>query len=308
MNDSPTQMVFHLRGTRVRRVRPARCVVPRGKPLPRTLVVPPGVYAIAGRTYSLEQEGLYRALDPGRANRQRIVFRKDVVALVSGLCWMHSHGSRDDRKSFAALRRQAVTDKLIMTCGPFCDFVVQLLDRIGVRCRGVAMRTLRAHNGWNDGHVTLEVWTGKRWVLLDADQHMVCRHKGRRLSLLDLVPRVRAGDYEAVPLAASFPLAISGFRGLDNGYDYGMLVETREGGQSRERVYREALRRLLGVPCIADGEHRFFTTLNEAERRMAMKRLREEPSWRGMVYLPPGEFRTRFYDDLATTGPAPVGP
>ena len=294
MNDSPGQMVFHLRGTRVRRLRPARHAV-RQKPLPRTLVIPPGAYTIGGRTYALEKEGLYRALDPGRANRQRIVFQKDVVALVSGLCWMHSHGSRDDRRSSAALRRQALTGKLIMTCGPFCDFVVTLLDRIGVRCRGVAMRTLETHNGWNDGHVLLEVRTGKRWVLLDADQHMVCRHKGRRLSLLDLVPRVRAGDYEAVPLAASFPLAISGFRDPDSGYDYGMLVETREGGRSREQLYRETLRRLLGVPCIAEDGQRFFTTLNEAERKVALRRLRGEPSWRGMVYLPKDEFRRRFY-------------
>jgi hypothetical protein len=290
-----TTMAFHLRGTRVKSVAPVRGARAGAKPLPRKLVIPAGTYRFKGETYDLRKEGLYRWHEPCKANRQRIVFHKDVLALVSGLCWIHSHGTRDEAKSFSAQCRHALTDKLILTCGPFSNFVSQLFDRLGIRHRVVSMRTLETPNGWNDGHVTMEVLLGRKWTLLDLDPHAAYRYKGRRLSLLDMVPRVRAGDYEVERLAASYSLAIANFRDPKTGYDYGMLVETRGWGDSRIEIQRQVYRRVLGIPCIADGGSLYFTAINEAERRKAMRQLKTTPRWQGLVYLPPAEFRAKFY-------------
>ena len=292
-NDKP--MVFHLHGPSVRRMRPERAKHESGRPLPRKLIIQAGHYRIGGETYALGKEGLYRFLDPFKGNRQRIVFQTDIVALVSGLCWMHSHGTRDQSMSFAALCRHALSEKLILTCGPFSNFVSQLFDRMDIRHRVVSMRTLKQPNGWNDGHVTMEVMIAHRWTLLDLDPHMAYRYKGRRLSLLDMLPRVRAGGFEVERLAASYALAISSFRDPVTDYDYGMLAETHGWGNALKDPHREFLTRVMGIPCIRDADILYFTAINEADRRKAMQQLKRNPKWQGLVYLPPAEFRRRFY-------------
>src|SRR5438552_12716517 len=70
-----------------------------GKRLPSKLVLPPGRYTVHGRTYAVKREGLYRFLNPTVENQQRIIYKQDPIALLSSVCWLTSHGWRDEGKS-----------------------------------------------------------------------------------------------------------------------------------------------------------------------------------------------------------------
>ena len=261
--------------------------------LPGDLVVPPGVYGVHGQVYECRQDGLYRFFSPGTGNLQRVVYGGgETYGLMSGLCWLHTHGGRDDFKADEALLRIALQEKLVMTCGPFSNFVTRLLPRFGVRIRTVAVKTLLDRNGYSDGHVLTEVNLDGRWIVFDPDPHLFYRHRGRRLSLFELVPRVQAGDYEREPLARTAPFAITDFKDPKSGYDYGLWYETACAlGDS-------AFRRVMMIPIIADGGTSWYTAYSEPDH------VRAEALWsaRGLQYLSPDEFRRRLYPEPQVKG------
>jgi hypothetical protein len=145
---------FHLCGCKVSRVAPTKDAA---QPLPETLVVAPGEYSVMGQAYSLRAEGLYRFLHPMVENRQCIVFEKDVVALMSAVGWLGTHGYRDNEKSFDEIKEIARRGKIVVTCGSCSRFATQLFGELKVPIRTVQVRTLQECNGYNDGHVLTEV-------------------------------------------------------------------------------------------------------------------------------------------------------
>lgn len=264
---------------------PAVAAGARPKPLPDELIVPPGVYSAHGKIHACHEEGLYRFFNPGVGNIQRVVYQADACALMSGLCWLHTHGGRDDFKTDDELCRLAMTGKLVMTCGPFSNFMTRLLAGRGVRIRVVEVKTLLDRNGYNDGHVLTEVNLDGRWIVFDPDPHLFYRYNGRRLNLPDLVRQVRAGDYEREPLARAIPFAMTDFKDPESGYDYALWYETASAlGDS-------AFRRVMMIPIIPDGGARYYTTRTGADQARA------EALWSdsNMRHLPPDEFQTRFY-------------
>ena len=282
---------YHLRGTEVAAVAP-QAAETQAQELPQTLVIPPGVYRWQGRNYELTKEGLYRFLYPPKDTQQRIVFQKDTLAAVSALCWLHSHGYREDRKGYDDLKKRALTGKLIMTCGPFSNFSRKLLTEIGVRARAVNSMAL-TRNGFDDGHVLVEVALEGRWVLIDVDQHATFWHGGRRLSLLEMMSRVRDDDYRIGPLALSVPLAIGDFVDATDGYDYGMWMETNI---HSEQTLRSWYRRIMAAALIS----RNWTTETEADREEVE---RSRPGF-GVNYLPRKEFELKFYSENADEAPS----
>lgn len=281
---SAEPFAFCLRGMDVRELADAVQVASAAQ-LPETLVIPPGAYRVHGKTYRLEQEGLYRFFHPMRDNQQRIVYRKDLYALMSAVGWIHSHGSRDDYKGFDEVMRLGLTGKLILTCGPYSNFVVQLFSQLGIRIRRVSVRTLLERNGYNDGHVLSEVCLDGRWLAFDADPHVMYRHCGKRLSLLDLIPHVQAGDYEREPLAQAAKFAVTDFKDAQTGYDFGLYYEVLLAQGDA------AFRRVMMIPFVTDAGKSHYTAYNEADRRRAGQ------SWPKEQYLPPEEFRSRFYPE-----------
>ena len=94
VSETPPPVVLNFHGTHMTEVTPSEAT--KALDLPDTLLIPSGAYRFHGRAYAIEQEGLYRFLAPMVENRQHIVFRREPWALLSDLCWLHSHGSRDD--------------------------------------------------------------------------------------------------------------------------------------------------------------------------------------------------------------------
>lgn len=276
-------LAFHLRGTGIRGLRPCRAA---GRALPARLVIPPGVYRVHGRNYRLGAEGLYRFLFPGKGNQQRIVHRRDPVALLSGLSWISTHGSRDNPSPFPALRRAALTRKLVVTCGRVSEFGRQLLARAGIPARVVWSFTLRPTNTYDTGHTMLEVRLGRRWTLVDLDANRLFRRRGKRLSLLEMSEAVEADDFELQPLSAATGTAIGGF--TQKGYDYGLWMDTIF---VTEPWIRRWYRRVLRIPVLHADGGLFFTVRGSARRRAF------ERAWEKLkpVWLSRREFVRRFY-------------
>ena len=279
--------VYHFAGAEVLPVPSVAADAGRAEALPETLVIPPGTYSFRGESYRLDKEGLYRLLCPPEENHQRIVYRSDVLALMSGVGWLHCHGSRDDFKDFDEVIALARTDKLVLTCGPYTKIVTTLFGELGVPIRTVCVRTLLELNGYNDGHVLSEIRLDGRWVVFDIDPHRLYRFGGRRLSLLELIPHVQAHDCETEPLAGGVPFAITNFINRDGTYDYGLWYETigaEAGGRQGE-----SFRRVMMIPIIPDEGAYYYTTYTDAQRERA------ETLWPDLRYLPLDAFRARFY-------------
>lgn len=276
-------LVYRLRGTHTVPVDP---IIEGGKAaaLPDDLLMAPGAYRLGDKVYALEEEGLYRILQPMCGNRQRIVFRDNLDALVSAVCWMHSHGNSNNGKAFVELCRIALTGKLIMTCGDIARFTHNLFGQLGLKSRLCGARQIIEKNAYDSGHSLVEIQQDGRWILLDADQHVFFTGDGRRLSLLDACLRAPSGDYELERLAASAPLAISDFKGVE-GYDYGLKAETT---MYSEATLRQWYQRIMHIPIMYDSGKSFCTGM--PEDKAAIERV-----WPDLTFITIDEFRAGFY-------------
>ena len=88
-----------------------------GKMIPDELIIDKGEYTFHGKNYDLNREGIYRFVYPGIENKQRIVFEKNVDALLSSIAWIYSHGNKDDGKNYDSILNKAKNTKIFATCG-----------------------------------------------------------------------------------------------------------------------------------------------------------------------------------------------
>lgn len=288
--DDDILKAYYLSGSRV------TPLLPEGSsslPLPSTLVVSPGRYQIHGESYDLREEGLYRFLRLGRENRQCIVYEKDRAAFLSAICWLSTHGTRDQFLAYEQTELLAMSGKLLHVCCRNVDFSAELLQRHHIPARRVEARTLADPNGYNDGHVLIEVKINNRWAVFDLDRGKTYRHQGESLNLLDLIRHTRSLSYQEEAICRSISLAVGNFN--RGGYDYDLWWETVHASEDFER---ELFLRPMGVPIITvpEEERGFFTAFSEEERQRA------ENLWVGgnsgnLSYLSPDEFRSRFYPD-----------
>ena len=222
--------------------------------LPASLVIPPGRYAFAGKTYDLQKQGLYRFCRPFKENQQRIVYDVhggDVEALLSGLAWIASHGYSDQSKSNEALTQKATTAKIFIICAGVSRWAVDVLTHNKVRARRVGSFTLAPSNGYDDGHSLIEVYREdcKKWVLYDLDNNACFLRKETPLSLVEMVDCVQSGeDYEIKLLSSDTPLDVSNFKSPKNGYDWAFNEEFSNSKNGLRRWYK----RVLQVPLIDD--------------------------------------------------------
>jgi hypothetical protein len=257
---------------------------------PETLVVAPGEYSVPGRKYSLREEGLYRFLQPIVENRQCIVYRDGVTALMSAVCWLQSQGYRDNEKSFEGIKELARHGKVVLTCGDYSNFASELFCELDIPIRRAQVWTLRDHNGYNDGHALTEVRIGQRWIAYDPDGSALCSWRGQKLNLLEAVRQIRANDYAREPLAGAVGVAVGLFsRG---GYDYDIWYETL---LADAEFGAAAFRGIMIIPVIPEGDVKFFTAFSEDDRR----RVEELYQRRNPHYLSPEEFTARFYGEGA---------
>ena len=234
-----------------------------GNELPDELVIPKDKYIFSGNTYNLDKEGVYRFVNPGKYNIQRIVFEKDLNALLSSIAWIYSHGNNDDEKEYSEILQKAKSEKIFATCGTISNWSVQFLKEFGVKARIVAVLTLDDWNSYDNGHILVEVYREelKKWILYDVDNDAFFSSNGIPLSLLEFVKKVREDDYDIEFIARKNDIDISNFVDRENSYDYGFLIEARF---LNEQTRRKWYKRVFQVPMIVDeGKSCFFDNTNK---------------------------------------------
>lgn len=157
-------------------------MAPSPATLPVPLVIPPGVYTVGGTNYDCRAiEGLIKVMvGPGQTTN-RIVFGSDPYALISGLCWLMTHGDEEEPLSgeseAAWITRMGTTakaQKLRLRCGPTVDLTSWFVDWCGFPVRTVRWLTMQDPAGqpWagtDEGHVTMEAKLGGAWRNFDPD-------------------------------------------------------------------------------------------------------------------------------------------
>jgi hypothetical protein len=279
---------FHLNGCNVQHLSP---IAGGFAALPESLIVAPGDYTIFEQSYSLAEEGLYRFLNPMQGNRQCIVFRDNLFALLSAIGWLVSHGNRDNDLSFEELKAKACQGKLIVTCGPCSAFAVQLLAEWGIAARLVATLSLHDRNGYNDGHVLTEVLIDGHWMVFDPDPGVLYSHGGAWLNIQQLTQYVRSNDYQRHPLTASIPVAIGNFSAGEYGFD--LWYETC---LSTAAIREAGFNRVVQVPVIAQDAVRYYTAGSQKER----DRISELYPSEELYFLSQQDFSERFYHEDET--------
>ena len=234
-----------------------------GKELSDDLVISKGKYIFAGKTYNLDKEGVYRFVNPGKYNLQRIIFEQNFNALLSSIAWIYSHGNKDDEKDYSEILTKAKNEKIFATCGIISNWSVQFLKECGIKARIVAVLTLDDWNSYDNGHILIEVFRDElnKWVLYDIDNDAFFSSNGNPLSLLEFVKKVKEDDYDIDFIARKNDIDISNFRDKKNSYDYGFLIEARF---LNEQTRRKWYKRVFQVPMIVDeGKSYFFDGKNK---------------------------------------------
>jgi len=213
------------------------------------LIIKPGTYKFQDNNYSLDKEGLYRFILPGTLNMQRIVYKDDVDALLSAMCWIVSHGNSDNKKSNNRISNKALHSKVFITCGHISKWAKSIFDSLDIESRLVAGMTTDDWNSYDNGHSLIEVYRNKwnKWVLydLDSNSYFIPRNGKVPLSLLEFSKYIVTDDYRIVYLSSDTRVDISNFNST-NGYDYGFLSEA--GSVNIRSWYR----RVMQVPLIHD--------------------------------------------------------
>ena len=255
--------------------------------LPSSLVIAPGRYAFAGKTYVLRKPGLYRFCRPLKEIQQRIVYDVnggDAEALLSALAWTASHGNADNPKSNEELTQKATTAKLFITCGRISAWAVHILMRQDIQARPVSTLTLDEWNSYDNGHSMIEVYRDdlKKWILYDLDENVCFVHNATPLSLVEMVDRSATGDYEVKTLAADTMLDVSNFK-TNGGYDLAFFMEAIQTSDGCRWWYKRAMQ----VPIINNCF--YLRSPNDADRR------RVQSYCKSAEYLEKNVFLNKFY-------------
>ena len=257
-----------------------------GNDIPEKLIIKKGTYRFHGKSYDLNKEGVYRFLFPGVENKQRIVFEDDVNALLSSIAWVFSHGNLDDTKTEQEIIDKAMYSKISATCGTISEWSKNFLMKNGVKSRLVSSLTLDSWNSYDNGHIMIEVFRPelKKWVVYDIDNDAYFINKQIPLSLIELVEKIKDGDFIIEYIARKNDIDVKNFLDKKNNYDYGFLIESRF---SDEQTRREWYKHILQVPMIVDDDFSYFFDKDNAEKILSYSSYYK--------YLDQNEFMKRFY-------------
>lgn len=131
----------------------------------------PGNYVFGGVGYQCDQPGRYVFFNESSpVTQQRLMWNSDVYGLLSGLSWMHVHGSSDEPyfpSYLQTLANACMYRKMRLRCGFISQFAVYLLSQLGLTARVVNVGTNEALNGYDDGHIVHEVYLNGGWRMWD---------------------------------------------------------------------------------------------------------------------------------------------
>lgn len=131
-----------------------------------------GFYELGGQAWDCTTPGLYRfKIEAERFFRMRIVLgvegSPDLYGIVSGMCWNHVHGAEDETNNWQLLSNKGRYQRWRLRCGVIAGLAAWLLPQVGFVTRVVNVSTVEAKNGYDDGHLVLEVLHAGQWRMFD---------------------------------------------------------------------------------------------------------------------------------------------
>jgi hypothetical protein len=91
---------------------------------------------------------------------------------LTRLAARQTHGWTQDRLPLDQLEARILRgERIYVTCGTISRLAVLRLRRLGARARVVGAITLDQPNGYDDGHILVEVRAGRRWEVYDLDNN-----------------------------------------------------------------------------------------------------------------------------------------
>ncbi len=231
-------------------------VAPAPTALPVPLVIPPGIYAIGSVSYDCREiEGLIKViLGPGQTVN-RVVYQSDPYALMSGLCWLCTHGDEEEQVAGEALASwitrmgtTAKAQKLRLRCGPTVAFISWFVEWMGPPVRTVRWLTMQDPAGqpWqgvDEGHVTMEIKIDGSWRNFDPDLGAFYTDSNGQHIAARALPAIIADDsfiIERLDADVSYAAEAAEAGEYDNAgwYEVTMLRDDSQGDGGRRWVRR----------------------------------------------------------------------
>ena len=138
------------------------------------LIHAPGKYTYNGTVYDLSQQGFYSFIYAGTSHDggPRIVASPgaacDVERLMEACSWLTRYGRADEIYTPAQLTANVIRLRsAALRCGPTVAWVRSICTTLGLQSRSVHLITSEPFNGFDDGHVAMEVMHNGAWRMFD---------------------------------------------------------------------------------------------------------------------------------------------
>jgi hypothetical protein len=216
--------------------------------LPDNLIVSPGIYKAGGSTVDMSREGMYRLIFPDENNYQVIVYKHNLLALLSSISWIHTHGNIDNDATAKELKDKALHDKIYLTCSRIAGFACKVLTQQGYKTRMVGGIAGDSSNGFDDEHTMMEVLdpATNKWILADIDNNSIFRYRDSTgfLNFAQFRDALYNDKLEFYPLSKDVRYDISGFKSK-NDYAFGFIMERLHNKEELTKWYRRIFRNVL---------------------------------------------------------------
>ncbi len=156
------------------------------------IIMAPGVYQYNSFKYELINEGLYGIFNIGIDSGYRIIYSNDIPVLISAICWLTTYGNRDEGQQTSTLLTALRTRKVALQCSSTVGLARSLLSSVGITSRICRVLTASTPNGWNDGHVVLEVLINGIWYFWDILNNFYPSANGQQTNFNDYMLNLSA--------------------------------------------------------------------------------------------------------------------
>lgn len=216
--------------------------------LPNKLIVYPGIYKVGSSIVDMSKEGMYRLIFPDENNYQVIVYNHNMLALLSSISWIHTHGNIDNDATAEDLADKAIHDKVYLTCSRIAGFACKVLAQQGYKTRMVGGIAGDSSNGFDDEHTMMEVFdpATNKWIVADIDNNSIFKLKDSTgfLSFSQFREALYNDNLEFYPLSKDVRYDISGFKSK-NDYAFGFIMERLHNKEELAKWYRRIFRNVL---------------------------------------------------------------
>lgn len=264
-----------------------------GTTLPAGFVLAPGVYAVSGVSYDMTEPGVYffAELAPVNAGR-RAVTDSDPLEMASVFSIAAKHGARDNGLSIAQLNQEARSRFVGISCGVVSPWLRSWLTAAGFSSRIVRFLTMETPNGYDDGHVAVEIYRNGAWMLVDADLGRFYESSlGVSLSARDFVVAAPTWSLSVSPLTPD-PSKIDTVGPLSNpgNLDYASYSWNVLGDDALKKSWTQRICQAVGIDA-ADGKTYWLLPAGSESKKAWVEG--QDSRWK--VDTDPAVWNARFY-------------